>query len=135
MLETTFFEKHFVCVTHPRGIEVSLRDVAEGDAIFVTGKLMDPEFVRKVTGRYVPFTAAAARNYARGERGRGKNKTLLLEPRPGGLALGALLVKLTRADKDSLDSFERVPELRRKVRIRVTVGALERTATTFLLKE
>lgn len=136
MLKTTFFGKHFIWVAHPHNVKVTLRDVTHGDAIFVSGKLMDPEFVRKLTGRYVPFTAAVTRNYARGERGRGSKKTLLMEPKPGEMVLGVLLVKLTQADKDALDRFEQIPKgVRRKVPIRVTVAAYERTATTFLLNE
>ena len=135
MLETTFFEEMFCWVVHPKSVKIALDDVTEGDAIFVTGKLMDPEFIREVTGRHIPFTAAVARNYARGERGRGKKKTLLLEPRPGGIAVGVLLLKLTRADMDALDRFEQIPQLRHRATIRVTTGALERDATTFLLNK
>ncbi|MBI5119317.1 gamma-glutamylcyclotransferase [Candidatus Poribacteria bacterium] len=136
MLKTTFFTDYFLWVAHSDNEEVMLRDVTKGDAIFVSGLLMDPEFIHKLTGRYVPFTAAVARNYARGERGRGKKKTLLLEPKPGGMVLGVLLVKLTQSDKDALDKFEKVAEgVRRKAPIRVTIGTLERTATTFLSKE
>ncbi len=135
MLETTFFEEIFCWVVHPKGVRITLTDVTEGDAIFVTGKLMDPEFVRNVTGRYIPFTAAVARNYARGERGRGKKKILLLESRPGGIVIGVLLLKLTRSDMDALDRFEQIPQLRHRSTIRVTVGALERDAVTFLLNE
>jgi hypothetical protein len=136
MLTTTFFPEHFIWVAHPKNAKVTLNDVTRSDAIFVSGKLMDPEFIRTLTGHYVPFTAAVARNYARGERGRGKKKTLLLEPRAGGLVLGTMLLKLTQADKDALDKFEQIPQgVRRKVPIRVTVGAYDRTATTFLLNE
>jgi hypothetical protein len=136
MLQTTFFPEHFIWVAHPANVKVTLRDVTHGDAIFVSGKLMDPEFIRKLTGHYVPFTAAVARNYARGERGRGKKKTLLIEPHPGGMVLGTMLLKLTQGDKDALDTFEQIPQgVRRKVPIRVTIGAYERTATTFLLNE
>jgi hypothetical protein len=136
ILKTTFFVDYFLWVAHPDNEQVALRDVTDGDAIFVSGLLMDPEFIRKLTGRYVPFTAAVARNYARGERGRGKNKTLLLEPKPGGMVLGVLLVKLTQADKDALDKFEKIAEgVRRKAPIRVTIGTRERAATTFLLNE
>jgi hypothetical protein len=136
MLKTTFFEQDFLWAVHPKGVRISSNDITHGDGIFVCGLLMDPEFIRKITGHYVPFTAAVARNYARGERGRGKNKVLLLEPRAGGIVLGTLLLKLTEADKAALEKFERVPEgIRRKAPIRVTVGAYERTATTFLLNE
>jgi hypothetical protein len=135
MFEITFFEKKFVWAAHPAQTGVTLEDLTEGDAVFVSGKLMDPEFVRNVTGRYVPFTAAVARDYCRGERGRGKNKVLLLQPKPGSMVLGVLLLKLTQADKDALDEFEQVPEVREKVSVRVTIGAHERPATTFLLKE
>ncbi len=135
MLETTFYEEHFIWVIRPGDVSVTLRDVTRGDALFVSGKLMDPEFVRNVTGRYVPFTAAVARNYARGERGRGSKKTLLIEPRPGEVVLGVLLVKLKQEDLNALDRFEQVPEMRHKAPIRVTTGAYERTATTFLLNE
>ncbi len=69
MLKTTFFEEHFIRVAHPKNVRITLQDVTHGDAIFVSGKLMDPEFVRTLTGRYVPFTAAVARNYSSGERG------------------------------------------------------------------
>jgi len=136
MLATTFFLDQFIWVAHPKNQKVTLHDVTHGDAIFVSGKLMDPEFIRKLTGRYVPFTAAVARNYARGERGRGKKKTLLLESHPGGMVLGTMLLKLTQGDKDALDKFEQIPQgVRRKTPIRVSVGAYERTATTFLLNE
>ena len=130
MLKTTFFEEHFIWVAHPQDVKVTRRDVTHGDAFFVSGKLMDPEFIRKLTGRYVPFSGAVARNYARGQK-----KTLLIEPRPGAVVVGVLLVKLTQADKDALDKFEQIPEVRHKAPIRVTVGACERTATTFLLNE
>jgi hypothetical protein len=133
MLGTTFFPEHFIQVGHPVDAKVTLRDVTHGDAIFVSGLLMDPEFIRDLTGHYVPFTAAVARNYARSERGRGKNKTLLLEPSPGGVVLGTLLLKLTQHDKDVLDTFEKIQEgVRRKARIRVIAGNYERTAITFL---
>lgn len=132
MFETTFFEDYFVCVAHPKDEKFALRDLTDGDAIFVSGKLMDPHFIKKVTGRYIPFTSAVARNYGRGERGRGKTKTLLLEPSPGGVVLGTLLLKLTQSDKDALDKFEQVPDVRRKTPIRVIAGAYERTAITFL---
>ena len=135
MLETTFFEEIYLWVVHPKGMKITLDDITEGDAIFVTGKLMDPEFVREIIGHHVPFTAAVARNYARGERGRGKEKTLLLEPRPGAIVVGVLLLKLTRSDMDALDRFEQIPRLRRRATIRVTAGALERDAVTFLLNE
>jgi hypothetical protein len=136
MLRTTFFEEHFIWVTHPKNVKVTSRDVTHGEGIFVSGKLMDQEFIRNLTGRYIPFTAAVARNYARGERGRGRKKTLLLEPHPGGMVLGVLLLKLTPADREILDNFEQIPgAIRRKAPIRLTVGAYERTATTFLLNE
>ena len=135
MFTITFFEEKFVWVAHPPETKVSLRDVTDGDAVFVSGRLMDPEFVRNVVGHYIPFTAAVARNYSRGERGKGKNRKLLLEPKTGKMALGVLLLKLTRTDKDSLDKFEQVPNLRQKVSIPVTVGAHERHAYTFLLRE
>ena len=135
MFEISFFEEKFAWVAHAPRTKITLEDLTEGDAVFVSGKLMDPEFVRKLTGRYVPFTAAVARNYSRSERGRGKNKTLLLQRKPGGMVLGVLLLKLTQADKDALDEFEQVPAVREKTPIRVTIGAHERTATTFLLKE
>ncbi|UCD57934.1 MAG: gamma-glutamylcyclotransferase, partial [Candidatus Hydrogenedentota bacterium] len=112
MFKITFFPEKFVWVAHPEEIRITPEDLTSGDAIFVTGKLMDPEFVRQLTGRYIPFTAAVARDYSRGERGRGKDKTLLLEPKPGGMVLGVLLLKLTQADNDALDRFERVPETR-----------------------
>ena len=135
MFEITFFEEQFAWAAHPARTKVTLEDLTEGDAVFVSGKLMDPEFVRSVTGRYIPFTAAVARDYCRGERGRGKNKTLLLQPEPGGMVLGVLLVKLSQGDRDALDEFEQVPAVRERVSIRVTVGAHERTATTFVPKE
>jgi hypothetical protein len=135
MFEITFFTEQFIWVAHPKGANITLSDVTDGDAIFVTGRLMDPEFVRGVTRRHIPFTAAVARNYCRGERGRGKKKTLLLESKTGEMVLGTLLVKLTQADKDALDNFEGVPAVRRKVPIRVTIGAFTRTATTYLLRE
>jgi hypothetical protein len=136
MLKTMFFLDHFIWVAHAKTTTVTLRDITHGDAIFVSGLLMDPEFIRELTGHYVPYTAAVARNYARGERGRGKNKTLLIEPSPGDIVLGVVLVKLTQADKDALDTFEQVREgVRRKSSIRVTIGTYERTATTFLLNE
>ncbi len=136
MLETTFFPEHFIWVTHPKGAQISLRDITHGDTIFVSGLLMDPEFIRGLTGHYMPFTAAVARNYARGKRGRGKKKTLLIEPSPGDMVLGVLLLKPTQADLDALDTFEKIAEgVRRKAPIRVVVGTYERTATTFLLNE
>ena len=136
MLKTTFFPEHFIWVAHPKSAKITLDDVTHGDAIFVSGLLMNPEFIRTLTGRYVPFTAAVARNYRRGERGRGKKKTLLLEPHPGGMVLGTMLLKLTQGNKDALDKFEQIPQgIRRKAPIRVTIGAYERTATTFLLNE
>ena len=136
MLATTFFLEHFIWVAHPKNAKVTLYDVTHGDAIFVSGLLMDPEFIRSLTGHNVPFTAAVARNYARGERGRGKKKTLLMEPNRGSMVLGTMLLKLTQGDKDALDTFEQIREgVRRKVPIRITIGAYERTATTFLLNE
>jgi len=136
MLKTTFFLDHFIWVTHPENTKLSLRDVTHGDAFFVSGLLMDPEFIRKLTGHYMPFTAAVARNYARGERGRGKKKTLLMEPSPGDMVLGVLLLKPTQADTAALERFEQIREgVRRKAPIRVVVGTYERTATTFLLNE
>lgn len=135
MFEITFFAEKFIWVAHPKGMRITLNAVTDGEAIFVTGKLMDPEFVRGVTGRYIPFTSAVARNYARGERGRGNKKTLLLEPKRGEMVLGALLVKLTQADIDSLDIFEQVPAVRRKAPIRVTTGEHMRVAITYLLRK
>jgi hypothetical protein len=135
LLKTTFFQEFFVWVAHPSNVNVGIRDVTHGDGIFVCGKLMDPEFIREITGRYIPFTAAVARNYARGERGRGPKKTLLLEPAAGKIVLGALLLKLEQADKEALERFEQVPDVRRKVSICITAGALARPATTFLLNE
>lgn len=136
MLETTFFPEHFIWVTHPKNAKLNLRDITHGDAIFVSGLLMDPEFIRRLTGHHMPFTAAVARNYARGERGRGKKKTLLLEPSPGDMVLGVLLLKPTQADTDALDKFEKIAEgIRRKAPIRVIVGTYDRTATTFLPNE
>lgn len=135
MFTITFFEEKFVWVAHPREAEISLRDVTDGDAVFVSGKLMDPEFVRNIVGHYVPFTAAVASNFARGERGKGKNKTLLLEPKTGDMTLGVLLLKLSRTDSDSLNEFEQVPHLRKRVSIPVTVGAHERRAYTFVLAQ
>lgn len=135
MLKTTFFEEHFVWVAHPEGTQISLGDVTDGEAIFVSGKLMDPDFVRGVIGRHIPFTAAVAKDHARGERGEGKNRTLLLEPSPGESVLGVLLLKLARDDVAALDRFEQVPEVRRKATIRVVIGVLERPATTYLLNE
>jgi hypothetical protein len=135
VLATTFFEEHFIWVAHPRQEHIALRDATHGDAIFVSGKLMDSEFIRTVTGRYVPFTAAVARNYKRGERVRKRKRTLLLEAGRGSIVLGVLLLKLTQADNDALDRFEQVPDIRRRVSIPVTVGAYERTATTFLLND
>ena len=132
VFQITFFPEQFIWVAHPKDASITLSDVTDGDAIFVTGKLMDPEFVRHVTGNYIPFTAAVARNYDRGERGRGKKKTLLLEPKRGEIVLGVLLVKLTQADINALDKFEQVLTVRRKVPITVTVGAHTRTAITFL---
>lgn len=135
LLKTTFFEKYFVWVAHPPNVKIEGRDVTHGDGIFVCGKLMDPEFIHKIAGRYIPFTTAVARNYARGERGRGSKKTLLLEPATGKIVLGVLLLKLEEADKAALERFEQVPAVRRKVSIPITTGALERTATTFLLND
>jgi hypothetical protein len=135
MFAIAFFEEKFVWAAHPPKMKISLRDITDSDAVFITGKLMDPEFVRDLTGHYVPFTPAVARNYSRGERGRGKHKTLLLEPMAGGMALGTLLFKLSTADQDALDRFEHVPGLRKRVPIRVAIGATERIAQTFLLRE
>jgi hypothetical protein len=135
MLKTTFFEKHFVWVAHADTDEISLDDVTRGEAVFVSGKLMDPDFVRGIVGRTVPFTSAAAKNFARGERGRGSNRMLLLEPSSGGFVLGVLLLKLTPSDLEALDKFEQVPDVRRRAPIEVVIGSLERTATTYLLKE
>ena len=135
MLKTTFFEEHFVWAAHSESDEISLNDIAEGEAVFVSGKLMDPDFVRDIVGRPVPFTSAVAREYTRSERGQGSNKMLLLEPSPGGFVLGVLLLKLAPSDVAILDKFEQVPDVRRKTTIDVVVGSLERTAVTYLLKE
>ncbi|GAB4344741.1 MAG: hypothetical protein Kow0099_24370 [Candidatus Abyssubacteria bacterium] len=135
MFKITFFPEQFIWVAHPEGMKLSLADVTEGEAVFVSGKLMDPEFVRGVTGHHVAFTAAMARDYERGERGSGNEKMLLLQPRPGAVVLGTVLLKLTRADIDALDRFEQVPALRTKSPLRVTIGAHERMATTYLLRE
>jgi len=135
MFKITFFPDKFAWIAHRPETGVALEDLTGGDAVFVSGKLMDPEFIRGLLGRYVPFTAAVARDFSRGERGRGKDKVLLLRPEPGGMVLGTLLLKLGPADQDALDRFEKVPEMRTRAPIRVTVGTCERTATTFLLKE
>jgi hypothetical protein len=132
MSKITFFPEQYAWVAHPAEVNVSLDDVTEGEAVFVSGKLMDPEFVRGITGHYIPFGAAVARNYTRGERGRGAKKTLVLEHRPGGAVLGAILLKLTDADIRALDAFEQVPKIRRKTEIRVSVGACERMASTYV---
>lgn len=134
-LKTTFIEDLFLWVAHPLDVKITRHDVTRGEGIFVCGKLMDPEFIRKVTGCYIPFTGAVARNYQRGERGRGRNRTLLLEPGAGKIVVGVLLLKLSQTDMDALERFEKVPDVRRKVMIRVTAGALDRMATTFLLNE
>lgn len=135
MLKTTFFEKHFIWVAHAETDEISLDDVTQGEAVFVSGKLMDPDFVRDIAGRTIPFTSAVAKDFARGERGQGSDRMLLLEPSSGGFVLGALLLKLTPSDLETLDKFEQVPNVRRRASIDVVIGSLGRTATTYLLKE
>ncbi|RJP17161.1 MAG: gamma-glutamylcyclotransferase [Candidatus Abyssobacteria bacterium SURF_5] len=130
----SFFEEDGIWAVHPEGASLSLSEVLHGDAVFVSGKLMDPTFAYKVTGRYVPFAAAIAKGFARGERGSGKKKMPILERKRGGIVLGVLLLDVSENDLQKLDAFEQVPELRERVSIRVTVGARERPAYTFLLK-
>jgi hypothetical protein len=72
MFAIAFFEEKFVWAAHPPDTKISLGDITDSDGVFVTGKLMDPEFVRDVVGHYVPFTSAVARNYSRGERNRAR---------------------------------------------------------------
>ncbi len=133
MMKTTFFPEHFVCVVHAEDVKVTARDVTEGEAIFVSGFLMDPEFVRNITGRYIPFTAAVAKDFTRNERVSGGERILILEPKAGSSVLGTLLLKLEEKDIRALNSFEKVDEgLRRKASIRVIAGTCERAASTFL---
>ncbi len=135
MFRITFFADSFSWVAHPPEIKVEARDLTEGEAIFVSGKLMDPDFVRKITGRYIPFTSAVATDYARGERGTGEKKTLVLVPKQGEWVLGSLLMKLSPTDLEALDAFEQVPAIRHKTPIRVRTGTIERMATTFIPRE
>lgn len=135
-MKTTFFPDLFVCVTHDDDVKINAKDITEGDAIFVSGFLMDPEFVKKIVGRLIPFTAAVANDFRRGERGSGKEKVLMLEPHPGSFVLGTLLLHLQKEDVDALNSFEKVSEgLRRRASIRVTLGTCERTAFTYLAND
>jgi hypothetical protein len=136
MMKTTFFPDFFVCVTHDEHVKITAQDITDGDAIFVSGFLMDPEFVKKIAGRRIPFTAAVANDFRRSERGSGKEKMLILEPDPGSFVLGALLLQLEEKDVDALNSFEKISEgLRRKASIRVTVGTCERDASTYLAND
>jgi hypothetical protein len=132
MFHIRFFPENFICVAYAGAQAPALRDIIEGAAVCVTGKLMDPEFVRSITGRYIPFTAAVAKGFARGARGRGKNRILLLLRKRGGTVLGTLLLNLSPADLEKLDAFEQVPEVRVRSRISVAIGARERTVYTYL---
>jgi hypothetical protein len=136
MMKTTFFPDLFVCVTHDEHVKITAQDITEGDAIFVSGFLMDPEFVKNIAGRYISFTAAVANDFRRSERGTGAEKVLFLEPHPGSFVLGTLLVQLEQKDVAALDSFEKISEgLRRKVPLQVTLGTCERTASTYLAND
>jgi hypothetical protein len=132
MFETAFFPDDFILAFQPEQDMLRAHDVLEGDAVFVSGKLMDPQFVRQVVGRYLPFSSAIAIGFERGERGEGENKVLLLERKRDAIVLGILLLKITPDDLILLDAFEQVPSVRERVKISVIIGSLQRTAYTFL---
>lgn len=134
MFKIRFFPDEFIWVVHPPEGKVTLDDVIAGDAVFVTGKLMDPEFVHDVVGRFLPFSPALAKGFERAERREGEKIMLLLQPNPADAVVGVLLLQLAQSDLQRLDAFEQVPSLRQRTLIRVSAGTCERTAYTFLPK-
>ena len=99
---------------------------------FVWGFLMDPEFIRGLVGRVIPFAPALIRGYRRETFLKDGKRGFRLIPQPEGVVMGVALVGPTQEEVAALDRFERVPEVMVKQRIEVTVGDLKREAGIYL---
>jgi len=110
-------------------------ELERGELTFVWGFLMDPRFLRGITGRAVPLAPAVLRGYRRETFVKDGARGFRLLPDRDGIVTGVVLIGVRHDEAAALDRFEQVPRVMVRKKVRVTVGDLEREAWVYLAAE
>lgn len=89
----------------------------EASTLFVYGSLLDAAHREEILGHRVETAPATLAGYERAS-----GRFYFIRKRPGAIASGLLLLKLTRRDFDALDRYEEVPSLYTRDKIEVSMG-------------
>ncbi len=122
MYKVTWFEDCLLDVVHPAGRRIGREILDDPNATFVWGKLMDPAFIKQLTGRPAPFCAAEIRGYARVPT----RDFYALRHRKGATTQGVVLLGLTDKEVAALNEFEQIPHVMERRRIEVVMGNMRR---------
>jgi len=135
MFQISFFPSNGLLIIHPPEFPVRSDDVFEHDLLFVWGDLMNPHFVREITGRFIAFAPSVLTGFARKAEKIGEGYSFSLIPREDSFVQGVILIGLTEDDLNALDRFERCPAHMVRKKVEVKVGDLPRIAQIYLPAE
>ena len=131
---TTFFPEMCATVVHEEGETPSEKDFSGPDLYFAWGLLMDPHFIRELTGRFVSFSPAVLPGYRRSVKRQGDGWSFVLEPDPRSVVQGVVLMRMTASDIAALDRFEETEVVMDRYRARIRIGDLDTVANIYLKK-
>lgn len=105
--------------------------------VFVCGPLQDPNKMRALVGRSLPFAPAVTTGFVRRwEKVEGKDYFFMIftPNRPENILTGVVWLDLTRDDLKKIEVFELRDNVRKRVTIKVQVGDRTIDAITFIKK-
>ncbi len=132
MLEHVWIEETCSLLIGPRELIDRSTDLATAELYFVWGLLMDPAFIKKLTGHLIPFAPAVLRGYRRETFLKDGRRGFNLVQDPHGIVMGVVLVGLTEEEIACLDRFEEVPHVMVKEKVQVQIGDLLRDASIYM---
>ena len=103
--------------------------------IFVCGGLQNPDKMVPLLGRSAPFAPAALKGYKRtSETVQGREIPFMVpdENDPGRVLTGVVWLDLTREERENIETFELAGGLRKREKVRITVGEATIDAMTYL---
>ena len=135
MFKSKWLAEHCAVVFHPDGVRITAVDLATKDLLFVWGDLMDPEFLKGLLGRYVPFGPAILPGFRRERVRSGGKWGYRLIPDSKGAMQGVVLLRLRKKDLAILDAFEEAPEVMVQTTAQVRIGDFVREAGIYMRRE
>jgi len=122
MFRVTWFEDSLLHLVHPEEKRITRKVLEDPRATFVWGKLMSPQFIRKLLGRPLPFCPAEIQGYARVPSG----DFYALKKKREATTQGVVLLGLSEKDVAGLNAYEQVPHVMERRRITVRMGTVKR---------